>query len=50
MSQQIAQLTCVLEESETQRIAQNESMNKTVEEIKEQVLNLARRRSMFRSL
>ncbi|WMV19185.1 hypothetical protein MTR67_012570 [Solanum verrucosum] len=43
MSAQIAQLTSVLEESERRRVAEQQSMSKTVQQIKEQVINLARR-------
>ncbi|WMV46548.1 hypothetical protein MTR67_039933 [Solanum verrucosum] len=43
MSAQIAQLTSALAESERRRVAEQQSMSATVQEIKEQVLNLARR-------
>ncbi|WMV18948.1 hypothetical protein MTR67_012333 [Solanum verrucosum] len=43
MSAQIAQLTSTLTESERRREAEQRSMSKTVQQIKEQVMNLARR-------
>ncbi|WMV19763.1 hypothetical protein MTR67_013148, partial [Solanum verrucosum] len=43
MSAQIAQLTSTLAESQRRRVAEQQSMSATVQEIKEQVLNLARR-------
>ncbi|WMV54181.1 hypothetical protein MTR67_047566 [Solanum verrucosum] len=43
MSAQIAQLTSALVESEWRRVAEQQSMSATVQKIKEQVLNLARR-------
>ncbi|KAG5609808.1 hypothetical protein H5410_021089 [Solanum commersonii] len=43
MSAQIAQLTSALAESERRRVAEQQSMSATVQQIKEQVLNLARR-------
>ncbi|WMV41992.1 hypothetical protein MTR67_035377 [Solanum verrucosum] len=43
MLAQIAQLTSALEESERRRVVEQQSMSATVQEIKEQVLNLARR-------
>uniref|UniRef100_M1DET7 Uncharacterized protein n=1 Tax=Solanum tuberosum TaxID=4113 RepID=M1DET7_SOLTU len=43
MSAQIAQLTSALVESEWRRVAEQQSMSVTIQEIKEQVLNLARR-------
>ncbi|XP_055829377.1 uncharacterized protein LOC129898746 [Solanum dulcamara] len=45
MSQQIAELTRALAESEKRRIKDKKSMNEQVEQIKEQVLNLARQPS-----
>ncbi|WMV30696.1 hypothetical protein MTR67_024081 [Solanum verrucosum] len=43
MSDQIAKLTAALAESEQRRVAEQESMSETVQRIKEQVMNLARR-------
>ncbi|WMV41525.1 hypothetical protein MTR67_034910 [Solanum verrucosum] len=43
MSAQIAQLTSALAESEQRRVAEQQSMSETVQQIKEQVMNLARR-------
>ncbi|WMV58392.1 hypothetical protein MTR67_051777, partial [Solanum verrucosum] len=43
LSAQIAQLTSSLAESERRRVTEKQSMSATVQEIKEQVLNLARR-------
>ena len=43
MSDQITKLTAALAESERRRLAEQESMNETVQQIKEQVMNLARR-------
>ncbi|WMV33727.1 hypothetical protein MTR67_027112 [Solanum verrucosum] len=43
MSAQIAQLTSALAESERRRVAEQQSMSATVQQIKEQVLNLAHR-------
>ncbi|WMV57860.1 hypothetical protein MTR67_051245, partial [Solanum verrucosum] len=43
MSNQIAKLTATLAESERRRVAEQESMSETVQQIKEQVMNLARR-------
>ncbi|WMV20604.1 hypothetical protein MTR67_013989 [Solanum verrucosum] len=43
MSTQITQLTATLTESEQRRVAQQRSMSETVQQIKEQVMNLARR-------
>ncbi|WMV37402.1 hypothetical protein MTR67_030787 [Solanum verrucosum] len=43
MSDQIAKLTAPLVESERRRVAEQESMSETVKQIKEQVMNLARR-------
>ncbi|WMV20149.1 hypothetical protein MTR67_013534 [Solanum verrucosum] len=43
MSAQIAQLTLALANSEQRRVAEQQSMSATVQQIKEQVLNLARR-------
>ncbi|WMV13877.1 hypothetical protein MTR67_007262 [Solanum verrucosum] len=43
MSDQIAKLTAALAESERRRVAEQESMSETVQQIKEQVMNLARR-------
>ena len=43
MSAQIAQLTSTLAESERRRVAEQQSMSATVQQIKEQVMNLARR-------
>ncbi|WMV54291.1 hypothetical protein MTR67_047676 [Solanum verrucosum] len=43
MSDHIAKLTAALAESERRRVAEQESMSETVQQIKEQVMNLARR-------
>ncbi|WMV21104.1 hypothetical protein MTR67_014489 [Solanum verrucosum] len=43
MSAQIAQLTSTLAESERRRVAEQQNMSETVQQIKEQVMNLARR-------
>ncbi|WMV14717.1 hypothetical protein MTR67_008102 [Solanum verrucosum] len=43
MSDQIAKLTAALAELEWRRVAEQESMSKTVQQFKEQVMNLARR-------
>ncbi|XP_049378012.1 uncharacterized protein LOC125842728 [Solanum stenotomum] len=43
MSTQIEKLTATLQESERKRVAEQESMSTTIKQIKEQVLNLARR-------
>ncbi|KAG5626437.1 hypothetical protein H5410_011655 [Solanum commersonii] len=43
MSNQIAKLTAGLVESERRRVAEQESMSETVQQIKEQVINLTRR-------
>ncbi|WMV33905.1 hypothetical protein MTR67_027290 [Solanum verrucosum] len=43
MSAQIAKLTAALAESEQRRITEQESMSETIQQIKEQVMNLARR-------
>ncbi|KAG5602834.1 hypothetical protein H5410_034204 [Solanum commersonii] len=43
MSDQIAKFTAALAESERRIVAEQESMSKTVQQIKEQVMNLARR-------
>ncbi|KAG5579485.1 hypothetical protein H5410_050112 [Solanum commersonii] len=43
MSDQIAKLTAALAESERKRVAEQESMSETVQQIKEQVMNLTRR-------
>ncbi|KAG5631907.1 hypothetical protein H5410_003624 [Solanum commersonii] len=43
MSDQIAKLTADLAESERKRVAEQESMSETIHQIKEQVMNLARR-------
>ncbi|KAK4726689.1 hypothetical protein R3W88_031606 [Solanum pinnatisectum] len=43
MSDQIAKLTAALAESERRRVAEQKGMNETVQQIKEQVINLARR-------
>ncbi|WMV37314.1 hypothetical protein MTR67_030699, partial [Solanum verrucosum] len=43
MSDQIAKLTATLVESERRRVAEQESMSETIQQIKEQVMNLARR-------
>ncbi|WMV07166.1 hypothetical protein MTR67_000551 [Solanum verrucosum] len=43
MSDQIAKLTAALAESERKRVAEQASMSETVQQIKEQVMNLARR-------
>ncbi|WMV37970.1 hypothetical protein MTR67_031355 [Solanum verrucosum] len=43
MSDQIAKLTAALAESERRRVAELESMSETIQQIKEQVMNLARR-------
>ncbi|WMV33912.1 hypothetical protein MTR67_027297 [Solanum verrucosum] len=42
MSDQIAKLTATLAESERRRVAEQESMSKTVQQIQKQVMNLAR--------
>ncbi|KAG5594337.1 hypothetical protein H5410_035569 [Solanum commersonii] len=42
MSDQIAKLTATQVESEWRRVAEQESMGETVQQIKEQVMNLAR--------
>ncbi|WMV55506.1 hypothetical protein MTR67_048891 [Solanum verrucosum] len=43
MSDQRAKLTAALAESERKRVAEQESMSETIQQIKEQVMNLARR-------
>ncbi|WMV14432.1 hypothetical protein MTR67_007817 [Solanum verrucosum] len=43
LSDQIAKLTAALAESERKRVAEQQSMSETVQQIKEQVMNLARR-------
>ncbi|WMV24333.1 hypothetical protein MTR67_017718 [Solanum verrucosum] len=43
MSNQITKLTAALAESERKRIVEQQSMSETVQQIKEQVMNLARR-------
>ncbi|WMV29974.1 hypothetical protein MTR67_023359 [Solanum verrucosum] len=43
MSDQITKLTVALAESERKRVAEQQSMSETVQKIKEQVMNLARR-------
>ncbi|WMV19818.1 hypothetical protein MTR67_013203, partial [Solanum verrucosum] len=43
MSDQIAKLTTALAESERRRVVKQQSMSETVQQIKEQVMNLARR-------
>ncbi|KAG5592197.1 hypothetical protein H5410_042711 [Solanum commersonii] len=43
MSDQITKLTAALAESERKRVAEQHSMSETVQQIKEQVMNLARR-------
>uniref|UniRef100_M1DX27 Uncharacterized protein n=1 Tax=Solanum tuberosum TaxID=4113 RepID=M1DX27_SOLTU len=43
MSNQIAKLTTALAESERRKVAEQETMSKTIQQIKEQVMNLARR-------
>ncbi|WMV47040.1 hypothetical protein MTR67_040425 [Solanum verrucosum] len=43
MSDQIAKLTTALAESKRRRVAEQEIMSETVQQIKEQVMNLARR-------
>ncbi|WMV54551.1 hypothetical protein MTR67_047936 [Solanum verrucosum] len=43
MSDQIAKLTAVLAELERRRVTEQQSMSETVQQIKEQVMNLARR-------
>uniref|UniRef100_M1DZW9 Uncharacterized protein n=1 Tax=Solanum tuberosum TaxID=4113 RepID=M1DZW9_SOLTU len=43
MSSQITKLTAALADSEWRRVAEQESMSETVQQIKEQVMNLARR-------
>ncbi|WMV50044.1 hypothetical protein MTR67_043429 [Solanum verrucosum] len=43
MSVQIAQLTSALADSERRKVAEQQSMSATVQQIKEQVLNLAHR-------
>ncbi|WMV57547.1 hypothetical protein MTR67_050932 [Solanum verrucosum] len=45
MSDQIAKLTAVLAESEQRRVAEQESMSETVQQTKEQVMNLTHRRT-----
>uniref|UniRef100_M1BVZ5 Uncharacterized protein n=1 Tax=Solanum tuberosum TaxID=4113 RepID=M1BVZ5_SOLTU len=42
MSAQITKFTAALAESERRRVAEQESMSETVQQIKEQVMNLAR--------
>ncbi|WMV09632.1 hypothetical protein MTR67_003017 [Solanum verrucosum] len=42
MSDQIAKLTSTLAESERRRVAEQESMSKTIHQIQKQVMNLAR--------
>ncbi|WMV58971.1 hypothetical protein MTR67_052356, partial [Solanum verrucosum] len=42
MYDQIAKLTAVLAESERRRVAEQESISKTVQQIQKQVMNLAR--------
>ncbi|KAG5581392.1 hypothetical protein H5410_052019 [Solanum commersonii] len=43
MSDQIAKLTAALVESKRKRVAEQQSMSETVQQIKEQVVNLAHR-------
>ncbi|KAG5600487.1 hypothetical protein H5410_031857 [Solanum commersonii] len=43
MSAQIVKLTASLAESERRRVVEQESMSETIQQIKEQVMNLARR-------
>ncbi|WMV29488.1 hypothetical protein MTR67_022873, partial [Solanum verrucosum] len=43
MSAQITKLIAALAESERRRVAEQQSMSETVQQIKEQVMNLARR-------
>ncbi|KAG5571151.1 hypothetical protein H5410_060917 [Solanum commersonii] len=43
MLDQIAKLTAALAESEQRRVTEQQSMSETVQQIKEQVMNLARR-------
>ncbi|KAG5620957.1 hypothetical protein H5410_006175 [Solanum commersonii] len=43
ISDQIAKLTAALAESKRRRVAEQENMSETIQEIKEQVMNLARR-------
>ncbi|WMV50970.1 hypothetical protein MTR67_044355 [Solanum verrucosum] len=43
MSDQITKLTAALAESERKRVAEQQNMSETVQQIKEQVMNLARR-------
>ncbi|KAG5570751.1 hypothetical protein H5410_060517 [Solanum commersonii] len=43
MSAQITKFTAALAESEQRRVAEQESMSETVQQLKEQVMNLARR-------
>ncbi|KAG5621118.1 hypothetical protein H5410_006336 [Solanum commersonii] len=43
MSDQITKLTAALAESERKRVAELQSMSETVQQIKEQVMNLAHR-------
>ncbi|WMV24351.1 hypothetical protein MTR67_017736 [Solanum verrucosum] len=43
MSDQIAKLTAALVESKRKRVAEQQTMSETVQQIKEQVMNLARR-------
>ncbi|WMV41849.1 hypothetical protein MTR67_035234 [Solanum verrucosum] len=43
MSSQITKITAALADSEQRRVAEQESMSETVQQIKEQVMNLARR-------
>ncbi|KAG5577350.1 hypothetical protein H5410_057484 [Solanum commersonii] len=45
ISDQIVKLTVALAESKQRRVAEQESMSETVQQIKEQVMNLARRRT-----
>ncbi|WMV55128.1 hypothetical protein MTR67_048513 [Solanum verrucosum] len=43
MSDQIAKLTAALEESKRKRVAEQQSMSETIQQIKEHLMNLARR-------
>ncbi|KAG5575997.1 hypothetical protein H5410_056131 [Solanum commersonii] len=50
MSAQIAQLTSALAESERRRVAEQQSMSATVQQIKEQVRNLAYQPTTYSAL
>ncbi|KAG5600125.1 hypothetical protein H5410_031495 [Solanum commersonii] len=49
MSDQITKLTAALAESERKRVAEQQSMSETVQQIKEQVMNLARGQEKLRA-